>query len=266
MISLLATIVILLFQITISTFVAWAGPPFRTDDPETVGDRHWEIDIASQLSKDKDGISATAPQLEANYGPLPNLDLHMITPFSYVSPNEGSTHYGFGDLELGAKYRFIQESDWIPMVATFPLVEMPTGNRAQGLGNGHVRAFIPLWFQKSCEPWTTYGGGGYWINPGQGNKNYWFIGWVVQRDLSEKITLGGELFHTTPEMVGESSQTGFNVGGFFNFTEEHHLLLSAGRDIHGPNRFSMYLGYQLMLGPREEKKQGDLSLIRNKIP
>jgi hypothetical protein len=266
LISILATIAVLVFQITIGTCVAWAGPPFRTDDPGTVGYRGWEIDVASVMSKDKDGTSATAPQLEVNYGLLSNLDLHMIASLSYVNPNEGSTHYGFGDLELGVKYQFIQENHWLPMVATFPLLEMPTGNQKQGLGGGHVNAFIPLWFQKSWDPWTTYGGGGYWINPGQGNKNYWFIGWVVQRDLSEKITLGGELFYTTPEMVGESSQTGFNVGGFFNFTEEHHLLFSIGRDIDGPNRFSMYLGYQLTLGPREEKKEGTLSFARSRIP
>jgi hypothetical protein len=265
-ISILATIAVFVFQITIGTFVAWAGPPFRTDDPGTVGCRGWEIDVASVVSKDKDETSATAPQIEANYGLLANLDLHIIAPFSYVSPNEGSTHYGFGDIELGVKYRFIQENHWLPMVATFPLVEMPTGNQKQGLGSGHVNTFIPLWIQKSWDPWTTYGGGGYAINPGEGNKNSWFIGWVVQRDLSEKITLGGELFYNTPETAGESSQVGFNAGGFFNFTEEHHLLFSIGRDISGPNRFSMYLGYQLTIGPRKEGKEKTLSLMRSKIP
>jgi hypothetical protein len=264
-ISILATIAILVFQITIGTFVAWAGPPFRTDDPETVGYRGWEIDVASVMSNDKDGTSATAPQIEANYGLLANLDLHIIAPFSYVSPNEGSAHYGFGDIELGVKYRFVQENHWFPTVATFPLVEIPTGNQKQGLGSGHVGGFIPLWLQKSWGPWATYGGGGYWINPGSGNKNYWFIGWVGQRDLSEKITLGGELFYTTPQEVGQSSETGFNVGGFLNLTEEHHVLLSAGRDIHGPNRFFMYLGYQLTIGPREGKKDESLSLTRSKI-
>ena len=266
MISLLATIVILLFQITISTFVAWAGPPFVTDDPEPVGYRHWEIYLASQHAKDKDGWSGTAPHFEVNYGALPNLQLHLIAPLAYVKPDDGSSHYGFGDLELGAKYRFVQESHWLPMVGTFPLVDLPTGNHERGLGNGRAKVFIPIWLQKSWEPWTTYGGGGYWYNPGIDNKHYWFIGWVVQRDLSKKITLGTELFYTTPKAVGESSQTGFNVGGFFNFTEKHHILFSAGRDIHGPDRFSMYIAYQLTFGPQEEKKQGALPLIRNKIP
>jgi len=156
-ISLLATFVILLFQIIITTFVAWAGPPFVTDDPEPVGYRHWEIDVASQMLKDKDGISGTAPHFEINYGLLPDVDLHTIIPLSYVSPNEGSTNYGFGDIELGIKCRFVQESDWLPMVGTFPLVDLPTGNHGRGLGNGKVKVFIPIWLQKSWAPWTTYG-------------------------------------------------------------------------------------------------------------
>ncbi len=264
MILVLAVIATFLFQITVNTPVAWAGPPFRADDPETVGHQQWEVDVASQIVKDKDKISGTAPQVEVNYGLLQDVDLHLILPLFYVNPKEGSTHYGFGDIELGIKYRFVQEKDWLPMVGTFPLLELPTGNEKKGLGSGHVRAFIPLWLQKSWGPWTTYGGGGYWINPGSGNKDYWFIGWVGQRDLSEKISLGGELFYTAPQRVGQSGETGFNVGGFLNFTEQHHLLFSAGRDIHGPNRFLMYLGYQLTIGPRKEKKES-LSFMRSKI-
>ncbi len=148
MISLLTTVVTLLFQIAISTLV-WAGPPFITDDPEPLGHCHWEIDVASQMTKDKNGLSGTAPHAEINYGLLDNVDLHTIIPLSYVSPNEGPTNYGFGDIELGVKYRFVQESDRFPMVGTFPLIEVPTGDHKRGLGTGHMRAFFPLWLQKS---------------------------------------------------------------------------------------------------------------------
>jgi hypothetical protein len=264
-ISVWATIVILVFQTTISVLVACAGPPFITDDPEPLGSRHWEINVASQMSKDKNGISGTAPHFDINYGLLSNLDLHTIVPLAYVSPNEGSTNYGFGNIELGIKYRFIQESDWVPTVGTFPLVDLPTGSHKRGLGNGKTRVFIPLWLQKSWEPWTTYGGGGYWYNPGTDNKHYWFFGWLVQRDMSKKITLAAELFYTTPKAIGEGSEIGFNVGGYFNFTEEHHILFSAGRDIHGPNRFLMYIAYRLTLGPREEKEEGSLSWMGSNI-
>lgn len=259
-------IFIIVFQVTIGTMRVWAGPPFTTDDPETVGYRHWEIDVVTQGLKDKNETSGTAPQVEINYGLLPNADLHMIVLFSYVSSEKGSRNYGLGDIELGVKYQFVQERGWLPMVGISLLAEVPTGNHGRGLGNGRVRVFSPVWLQKSWEPWTTYGGGGYWYNPGTGNKDYWFVGWVVQRELSAKITLGTELFYTTPKAAEEGGEARFNVGGFFNLTEEHHLLFSAGRDIHGPNRLSMYIGYQLTLGPREEKKKGVLSFIRHRTP
>ncbi len=252
--GLLAASVAVLLPLILGT-VAWAGPPFRTDDPEPVEYRHWEIYVASQNAKNEDGWSGTAPHFEVNYGALPNLQLHLIVPLAYVKPNEGPSHYGFGDLELGAKYRFIQETDWRPMVGTFPIVDLPTGRSSLGLGTGNYRAFFPIWFQKSWGPWTSYGGGGYWLNSGSGNKDYWFFGWEAQRELSKAITVGAEIFYNTPPANGAGGQTGFNVGTIVNFTDEHHLLWSAGRDIHGQNRFSTYIAYQLTLGPHEEKKE-----------
>jgi hypothetical protein len=251
---LIVTIGVAMFQFSVGLSVVWAGPPFVTDDPEPVEYRHWEIYLASQHAKDKDGWSGTAPHFEVNYGALPNLQLHLIAPFSYVSPDDGSSHYGFGDMELGVKYRFLQETPLLPQVGTFPLLEVSTGSHKLGLGSGHVKTFLPIWFQKNWGPWTSYAGGGYWINPGSENRDYWFTGWEVQRELSKSITLGVELFYNTPTAKGEGGRTGFNVGEIVNFSEEHHLLFSAGRDIHGQNRFSAYIAYQLTFGPREEKK------------
>jgi len=42
-----------------------------------------------------------------------------------------------------------------------------------------VQAFLPVWMQKDVGDWTVYGGGGYWINPGAGQKNWWFTGLAV---------------------------------------------------------------------------------------
>jgi hypothetical protein len=98
--------------------------------------------------------------------------------------------------------------------------------------------------QKSWGPWTSYGGGGYWINPGEGNRNWVYAGWLLQRDFSKAVTLGGELFHRTSDTDGGESADGFNVGGQINFNEHTHFLFSAGRDFSGPNRFTRYLALQ----------------------
>jgi hypothetical protein len=93
-------------------------------------------------------------------------------------------------------------------VGTFPILLVPTGNEDKGLGSGEAQVFLPLWLQKRWGPWKTCGGGGYWINPGTGNKNYWFFGWEVQRDMSQYLTLGGEVFHETSSEVSGESNTG----------------------------------------------------------
>ncbi len=228
---------------------AMAGPPFRTDDPEPVEYQHWEVYGFSEATSIAGDTSGTLPGLEVNYGAVPNLQLHIVVPLAFDSLS-GSWQSGIGDIELGVKYRFVQEDDegWRPMIGVFPLVEVATGDARRGLGAGYTRAFLPVWLQKSFGDWQTYGGGGYWINPGAGNKNYWFAGWLLQRKITEQLTLGGEIFHQTADTVGGVESTGFNLGGSYDFTENHHLLFSAGRGIQHAdetNRFSYYVAYQL---------------------
>lgn len=225
-----------------------AGPPYVTDDPEPVEYQHWEVYLASQLAHDGGTWSGTAPHVEVNYGVLPNLQLHLIAPLAFVRPARGRTQYGYADTELGAKWRFLEEISWHPQVGTFPLLELPTGDRERGLGSGHVQAFLPLWLQKSIGPWTTYGGGGYWLNPGVGNQNWWFTGWQVQYQLLPRVTPGVELFHATAKEKGGTEETRFNVGVVLDISDLQHLLLSAGQGVQGPNRVQIYLAYQLTFG------------------
>jgi hypothetical protein len=112
-----------------------------------------------------------------------------------------------------------------------------------------------VWIQKSFDPWLTYGGGGYWINPGAGNHNWWYAGWLLQRQMTEKLALGVEIAHETAKTVGGSSDTFFNVGTIFDFSERHHLLLSAGQTLQGPGSFQAYIAFQFTFGPEGKKEK-----------
>ncbi len=247
----LAAALVLLILCTASS---WAGPPFRTDDPEPVDYQHGEFYVATQYEKNKDVTFGTAPHLEFNYGIAPNFMLHLITPYAFNKPEGQSTERGYGDTEIGVKYRFLNEEDSHFMAGTFPLVELPTGNSDKGLGSGHTMYFIPLWLQKSWGPWQSYGGGGFWRNPGAGNKDYWFFGWQVQREMSQMLTIGAELFRQTRTTDNGTAQNGFTLGAIVNITDDHHLLFSAGRSFNGDNRFSAYVAYQYTFGLNAEKK------------
>ena len=209
---------------------SYAGPPFITDDPEPVDLGHWEVYGFSAGASGHGDTTGLGPSVEVNYGAAPGLQLHVIGGMAYDSP-DGHIQMGVSDTELGAKIRVVDpgEDDWYPQVGVFPLVEVPTGNSRRGLGAGYFQEFLPVWIQKDFGDWTTYGGGGYWINPGPGNRNFWFTGWLLQRKITEKLTLGGEVFYQTANMDGRSASTGFNLGGQYDFTDNYHLLFSAGR-------------------------------------
>jgi hypothetical protein len=224
---------------------AVAGPPYVTDDPEPVEYQHWEVYLASLLSRDAGTWSGTAPHVEVNYGAARNLQLHCILPMSLTRSTEGTITYGYGDTEVGAKYRFVQETASQPQIGVFPLLEIPTGDAHRGLGSGQVQLFLPLWLQKSYGPWLTYGGGGYWINPGAGNHDWGYLGWQVQRELLANVNVGLEVFHTTVREQGGEAETRFNVGMVLDLSDLQHLLFSAGRGLQGPNQFQGYVAYQL---------------------
>ncbi|WP_242395186.1 transporter [Anaeromyxobacter oryzisoli] len=231
-----------------------AGPPYFTDDPEPVELRHWEIYLATQWSRDRDGgLSGTAPHVEVNYGALPEVQLHVVAPLALARPASGPTAWGLGDLELGAKVRFLEESPVRPQIGVFPLVELPTGDADRGLGAGEVQAFLPLWIQKRFGPWTTYGGGGWWLNPGAGNRNYVALGWLLQREVAPGVTPGVEVFHTAARTVGGTSETRVAAGLVLDLSEVHHLLVSAGRTFGGGDALQAYLAWQLTLGPRDRE-------------
>ena len=237
-----------------------AGPPFITDDPEPADYLHWEVYTFSQGMRATGEISGVVPpSCDCNYGVLPNVHLHVQPGMAIARANGGPLQFGPGDTEFGIKYRFIEQdkASWVPDVAIYPLLEAPTGDAARGLGTGRTHAFVPLWIQKDFGDWTTYGGG-YWINPGPGNKNHWFVGWVLERKITDNLTLGVELFHQTPDKIGGMQSTGFNAGGIYDFTDHYHFLFSAGKGLQHAketNVFSWYIGFLVTGGGEPPKAQ-----------
>jgi hypothetical protein len=227
---------------------ASAGPPFVTDDPDPTDYKHWEIDIFSIYAHTAGEDVAQLPALEVDYGVAPDVQLHAIAPLNFDRVSSGSVQAGYGDTELGVKYRFLHETDLLPEIGVFPLVEVPSGDSGRDLGNGQTQIFAPIWLQKTFganKEWTTFGGGGFWYNPGPVHQNFGRLGWELQRDVGEHLTLGAEIYHETAFFRDGDGHTAFNLGGYINFDEHNHILFSAGRDIQGPNRFSCYIGYQL---------------------
>lgn len=219
----------------------YAGPPFNTDDPEPVCYKHWELYISSINECQPGEWTGTSPHLEVNYGLVTNVQVHLILPLNYNYTSTDGPDFGYADTEFGVKYRFLQESDNTPQIGVFPIMEIPTIKNNE-FGNGEVQLFFPVWAQKSWGKLTSYGGVGYWINPGTNNKNWIFSGWEIQYDFSSIFTLGGELYYHSADAINSKSITAFNLGGFINFTKKFHFLYSVGHSLLNDSFISSYLG------------------------
>ena len=230
---------------------AVAGPPFLTDDPVPTDYQHYEVYAFAQVERNA-GVATTtaAPAVEFNWGALPNVQVSLSVPYAHLSvpatsmanPQQipGTTVGGFGDTELGVKYRFLQEVGGRPQISFYPAIEVPTGNKGNGIGNGRAWYRFPLWLQESWGKWTTYGGGGYAINPAPGSTNFAFGGLLVQRDFSENVSVGAELYYQGPQFVGDRPCTLYNAGSFITLTKSFALLFSLGHSFAGDNESVAY--------------------------
>jgi len=244
---------------------ALAGPPFQTDDPEPIDFRNYEFYTFASSDGTPVETDTEGPAIEFNWGALPNVHLHIIVPAAAIFPAQGPRAFGVGDIELGIKLRFVQESKHRPMFGTFTMFEMASGSAARGLGVGKTWYKLPLWAQKSFGPWTTYGGAGVTVFRVPGYRNYPFAGWLVQRDLGKKLTLGTEVFYHGPEgpLTPQTRRsTLLDIGGYYKFRDPgFQLLFCYGHSAIGQTENYAYLGLYWTWGKKADggKPDSDIS-------
>lgn len=226
---------------------ARAGPPFLTDDPQAAETGHWEIyaplvEVAGR-GTDFAGTMAT----EVNYGAAPGLQLALALPVAFTHDSSG-WRWGAGDIAVAVKYRFYHDEDAGLSVAIDPAMTLPTGSN--GMSAGKVTALLPVWAQKDIGPWSIFGGGGYAINPGAGNRDYWTGGIAVTRQFGERLLIGVEAYREGAGTVGGRAATSLGLGAIYQPEAPFNLLLSGGptfEDGGGGAGFHAFVGLELDL-------------------
>jgi hypothetical protein len=219
---------------------AWAGPPFDTDDPDPTDPGHWEIYLANTI----DGLGTShegEAAFEANYGAAPNLQLSAELPYNYVRDRDDGRAHGIGDLGLSVKYRLFNDEASGVSIAAFPAVSIPTG--ANSVSEHHVVTTLPLWAQVRRGKWAVFGGGGYVIHPGSGNRDYWTAGIAALAQASDRLAIGGEVTREGPVELGERATTGLGIGIIYRIKAPFSLLMRGGPtfvDGGGAARYHLY--------------------------
>ena len=213
---------------------ACAGPPFDTDDPVPTEPHHWEL-YAFAAGAEAGGAFDGATGLDANYGAAPGLQLTTTLPVEFTTARDARG--GFGDVELGAKYRFVKAGGF--SLAAFPRLILPTSGAR---GSGRTGVLLPLWAEQDAGPWSVFGGGGYRINPGPGNRDYWLAALAVTRAVTERLLIGGEVTHGGADTIIAAPVTTLGIGGIWRIGGPFSLLASAGPSFAGRDgdRYHVY--------------------------
>jgi len=251
----------------------WAqGPPYQTDDPMPVDLHHYEFYIFGGVDGTPAEIDSTGPAIEFNWGAIPRVQLHAILPWGGVFPSNnpvylpagtGPSAFGVNDMEVGMKLAIIKETKHIPQIGTFTMFELPTGNSNKGLGVGKVWYKLPVWLQKNAGKWLFDGGGGYQVVPQASYRDFPYTGWLVKRELNERLELGAELFAHGREGFA-AAQTGrsamIDVGGYYHFKHNPNkqFLFCYGHSIAGQTENYAYAGmYWTWGGKGDQGKDQD---------
>jgi hypothetical protein len=248
---------LILLLLVMAGWRLWAqGPPYQTDDPVPVDFHHYEFYIFGAVDGTPVETDSAGPAFEFNWGAIPRVQLHAILPWGGVFPSNnpanspsgtGPNAFGLTDMELGVKIAIVKESKHVPQIGTFTMFEIPTGNMDKGLGVGKVWYKLPVWLQKNYGKWLVDGGVGYQVVPQTDYRDFLYTGWLVKRQLTDRLELGAELFAHGREGLA-AAQTGrsamVDMGGYYHFKHNpnEQFLFCYGHSVAGQTENYAYAG------------------------
>lgn len=204
---------------------AYAGPPYLTDDPVPTDTGHWEI-YGFTAGEGRGSDFDDDLGFDLNYGPVKDVQLTATLPLSFTHDAVEGWRGGSGDIEAGVKYRFINEEKAGFSAAIFPRVILPTASRSPA---EKTRLLLPVWIGKDFAGGKSlFAGGGYELNPGAGNRDFWQAAAALTQDVNKTLSVGGEIAWQQPDAARGTGQLRAGIGSIVKLSDHYSLLVSGG--------------------------------------
>jgi hypothetical protein len=226
---------------------AQAGPPLITNDPDTPGDGHWEINLAAAGAHGRDGWEIAEPDLDINYGLGERIQLSMHASWNHQRPNNEPWQSGAGPVELAVRWRFVDEER-----AGFSLAIQPhwasswsAAARRRGLAPANDEFALPI------QAARHFGNAIAGIEIGRNfiahEPDEWQAGVFYSQDCPLAIRCLFEI--NAVSAPGSGPETVVNFGARRNINEHLVLLASLGRQFSSAadsRQTVFYLGLQFL--------------------
>lgn len=238
------------FGAIIQALHAEGSPPLITDDPGTPGNGHWEINLGVSTEKRPGERLSELPLIDVNYGIGDRLQLKYEVPYLRLSESGAATESGFGNSDIGVKWRFLDGGEHGLSVSIYPQLEFNNpGSSADDRGLAeHGTAFVlPFQFEREAGPVTLVWQVGREF---RSSGDAWIYGISAGHRFTESIEIAVELAGNATTKFDRTALTA-NVGVAIDFSERTSLLFSFGRELHNHDEprasFIGYIGVQWRL-------------------
>jgi hypothetical protein len=189
--------------------LAQGGPPFRSDDPDTPGNKRWEINTVLVGDRNPSTGSYETPNIDVNYGVGSRIQLKYEVPLAIQETRgpSGNVAAGLGNSLLGVKWRFYahhpkaKDSEEVDKkesnfgLSTYPqlLLNNPTGSVRRDIVEPGPQFLLPVEGNAKIGPIRISAEFGHWFT----NKDVpssWIRGVIVGHEFENKNELYVELF------------------------------------------------------------------------
>ena len=220
------------------------GPPFKSDDPDTPGNKHWEINTGFIGERNPFEGSYETPNIDVNFGVGNRIQLKYEVPLSIaeVRGDQSQIMAGPGNSLLGVKYRFYQRHSKTRVkdgereikfgVSIYPqiLLNHRTRSVARDIVEPGPQLLLPLEGNASIGWLRISGEIGYWFTS-KDVPNSWIRGVVAGHEFRKDTELYCELYdqrdvHTTAG-VSRFRESTVGFGGRIPIVKGQWLRLIA---------------------------------------
>ena len=238
--------------LTVPRASAQGGPPMLTDDPDTPGNKHWEINAAVIESDTRSEDTRDFPHIDFNYGLGDRIQLKYEVGWHAVQPVGQSWQSGLDNSLIGVKWRFVGAEDADFKVSVYPQYEFGNGTNSveRGIAEPGPNFLLPVEVSRSFGRVAVVAEAGHEFLHHANDE--WIYGLLGALQPTDNLELMAEI-HGSAESGWGNSNSLVNVGLRERVTDQLKLLASVGTGLdNGPDstRLIAYLGIQLLLGQR----------------
>jgi hypothetical protein len=245
-------IAVLLLTLTPALARAQGGPPLLTDDPDTPGPNHWEINVSAFLARTHLQRTLELPRVDLNYGVGEHIQLKFELPWVNVRPADELSQSGAGNAVLGVKWRFLGHEGTTVAWSIYPQFEFNTARSSvlKGAVDEGRRLILPTELTVEVSRIEINGEiGRTFIENAPTN---WIYGISTEGAVSHRLELLAELHgEKNPDAITELIA---NIGARHKLTSQLTAMGAVGRAVRGSDderaRLLLYVGLQFNLPGR----------------